>query len=99
MGRWLTLLAGPLIWAAHFAAIYAISSIAAISPSVSPWLTRGGIVLASIIAAIACVWIVLRSLRADVDEPIDQFWRAIVGLGAVIALFGIVWETLPIFAF
>lgn len=99
MGRWLTLLAGPLIWAAHFAAIYAISSIAAISPSVSPWLARGGIITVSIVAAIACVWIVLRSLRVDGNEPIDHFWRAIAGIGALIALFGVIWETLPVFAF
>ncbi len=98
MPAWLFLLAGPLIWAAHFGAIYAISSLSFVIAGEATLISRGMIVIAGIIAAVACVWITLRAFRRQDGGPLDTFWRGIAGFGALIALFGVALETLPAFA-
>jgi hypothetical protein len=96
MGRWLFLLGGPLIWAAHFGAIYLLTSAAYLggrTPDVATFIAVVGL---SALAIAAAGVLALRAARPREDEP--SFWRAIALAGSILAIIVIIWQTLPVIA-
>jgi hypothetical protein len=96
MGRWLFLLGGPLIWAAHFGAIYLLTSAAYVggrTPDVTTFIV---VVVISALAIAAAGLLALRAARTREDEP--GFWRAIALAGSILAIIAIIWQTLPVVA-
>jgi hypothetical protein len=84
----LRILAGPILWILHFAAIYGSTAVACAraAPRLVPW----AVGIATLAAGAACMWIVLRESGPRGFEP----WIT-VGL-AGIALVAIVWEAVPV---
>lgn len=95
MKRWLFLLGGPLIWAAHFLAIYATASISVQLAGGATVPARLVIALAGLLAAIAAALLAHAAWRRTSQTPFDAFERAVALAGAAIALIAIVWQTLP----
>lgn len=97
----LLLLAGPVVWAVHFLAIYGFTGVVCARPVAHPgWLGIGlgswGVGLAGLVAIAAlAAWL---RMRPRTEEPHNsRFVRWVsVGLG-LLAVVAIVWETLSIF--
>ena len=92
---WGALLAGPIIWLAHFAIVYALPSLAAIGAAptrVLVWMhgltTLGCLALAGALAGAA--W---RGLKSGSPEPV--FEARLCALGAGLAAVAIVWQAAP----
>jgi hypothetical protein len=98
MRRWLLLLGGPLIWAAHFLAVYAIASVSVVIAGETNFEARALIVSAGALAALAAMMLIVAAWRMPRDEPIDAFWRVVALAGATIGLVAVVWQTLPALA-
>lgn len=98
MRRWLLLLGGPLIWAAHFGAIYAISSISVQIAGDTVAAARALIVASGALAALTAVALMLLAARSSQATMLDRFWRTVSGAGALIAAIAVVWQTLPALA-
>jgi hypothetical protein len=98
MGRWLLLLGGPLIWAGHFLAIYAVASVAVQLNGTASFMARIVILGLSAAAIAACIFVFFAARRQRRGEPLADFFRTIAGAGAVLALIAIVWQTLPALA-
>lgn len=98
MRRWLLLLGGPLIWAAHFSLIYLIASVSVQATGQVGLLARlliAGSGLVGVLAALALLW-AARRLRGD--ELLDKFWRIVSAAGAVFGAVAVFWQSLPAFA-
>jgi hypothetical protein len=99
----LFILAGPIIWAAHFLFIYAVNGVACARPAlIEDWLGLAAsswiIVAASLLALSAMVVVHLR-LRLRTRMPLLEDAGFLPGLAAMLSLLSavaIVWETLPI---
>jgi hypothetical protein len=96
MGRWLLLLGGPLIWGAHFMAIYLITSAAYVGAHSPGGATRVAVGVLSVVAIAAASLLILRAARSR--EANHAFWRAIAIAGSVLAIIAILWQTLPVLA-
>jgi hypothetical protein len=102
MGRWLFLVGGLLIWAAHLLGVYAIASVAeVVSGADAPW-SRTAVVLLTVALAAADGLILLAAWRGrgpgvarETDQELKGFWRGVAGLGALISLLGILWQGAP----
>jgi hypothetical protein len=92
---WLFFLTGPLIWAAHFFAIYAIASAAHVAIGEVPLLARVIIAGLSIAALLVVLFVLWRARRASA-EGFDRFWNDIAACGALLAIFAVIWQTLPV---
>jgi hypothetical protein len=98
MGRWLFLLGGPLIWAAHFGAIYATASVSHVIAGATGGDTRSFIVVISMVCVGACAWLITSALRRPPADALGAFWRNVAAAGAVLAIIAITWQTLPALA-
>lgn len=98
MRHWLFLLGGPLIWAVHFAAIYAIASISDVSAGETTAAARAAILISGAIAASATALLLVLALRSSRHDELGAFWRSVAALGALISFFAIVWQSLPALA-
>jgi len=98
MRRWLLLLAGPLIWAAHFMAIYAVTSISYVVAGATTAEARLVVVALSLAGLGGCAGVLLLGLREDNRDELAQFWRAVATAGLVVAAVAILWQTLPALA-
>lgn len=100
MWPWLYLLAGPLIWAAHFAGAYAIASLAEVtSRADAPWALAavGGLTLVCAGLDVALfVWTLRRPAPVPSDAALAGFWRSTAGLGALMSLIAVLWQGLPV---
>lgn len=100
MIRWLFLLGGLLIWAAHFAGVYAIASVADVVASAdvpAARLMAGGLTAACAAADAALLWLcaaLARTPRARQDA-LTGFMVSVAGLGALLSLAAVVWQGLP----
>ncbi|WP_454759634.1 hypothetical protein [Caulobacter segnis] len=95
MSAWRTLLAGPIVWLAHFAIVYALPSLDAIGAA-SPV----SLMIAHGLATLACLVIVgflafggWRKARAAEDGA--AFRHHIAALGAAMAGVAIAWQSAP----
>jgi hypothetical protein len=91
---WISLLAGPLIWALHFSALYFIASVSEQAYGETTFVARVLIVLAGVGAAGALVAILLKRDQSEFDQ-MPGFARAITRGGAALALFAVILQTLP----
>ncbi len=98
MRRWLLFLGGPLIWAAHFGFIYAVSSISVQAIGETGSLARVLIVASGLAGFAAALLVLAAALRMHVDEPLDRFWRVVSGAGAVLGAIAVAWQSLPALA-
>ena len=102
---WLFGLAGPAVWAAHLGAIYALASLGEVTP-LSDTAVRLAILVATL-AAVAVQALVLRAawqgrlprLAAEPDDVARRFWRAAGGIGALVGLVAVLWQTAPVLFF
>lgn len=97
----LSMLAGPIIWAAHYLSIYTVNGIACARPAlhgtwagipVSSWITIAASLLA--LVAMALVYLRQRTRMPPMENPGFLPWLA----GALSLLSGVavVWETIPV---
>lgn len=94
MRAWLLLLAGPLVWATHFLALYAIASIAAIQTDMHLCQRQSAIVIATL-AGLAILGAVLVLIRGRGGDDLGRFKKAISLIGIALAAISIVWQSLP----
>lgn len=97
----LFVLAGPMIWAGHFLAIYALHGVAcARSPLHGSW--AGMPLLTSImlgvglvaLALMALIYLRLRKRMPRTENPAFLPWLA--GMLSVLSAVAIIWETIPV---
>ena len=83
--------AGPVIWAAHFLAIYGITTLACAQrmPAAVPWIVGA----ATLVAGSMATLVLVRCLRQR-----SEFTRWIGAGNAALALVAILWEALPALA-
>ena len=100
--NFLLMLAGPLIWAAHFLAVYVYAGILCARPrwnvewlglSIAGWGTVAASVVA--LAAMAALLVFARARGVEHDNRIFIRWISI-GLSLLSAV-AIIWETVPVF--
>ena len=82
--------AGPTIWAAHFLAIYGITTLACAQgmPAAVAWIVAG----ATLLAASMALLVLVKCVRQR-----SEFVRWIGAGNAALALVAILWEALPAF--
>lgn len=97
---WFVGLAGPLVWAAHLAVVYALVSLREVGGG--DGLVYVGTGLATLAALAVDAGLMLAAWRdrlpALAKEPDDQshrFWRATVGVGALISLLAVIFQAAP----
>jgi hypothetical protein len=83
----LRLSAGPLLWLAHFTALYGVNSIACARgfPGAVPWVVAG----ATVVLGVAAAAVALKPLKKEFIG-----WLS-AGL-ALLALLAILWQALPV---
>lgn len=93
MGKWLLLLGGLLIWAAHFFLLYAFASIFP-GTDLARWLT----IAATGIAIAANVVVIYQALDAGTVDGAGSFdrWIRTVGFsGALLSSIAVLWQGFP----
>lgn len=98
MPRWRLLLGGPLIWALHFGAIYAVTSVSYVAIGATNTIARIVVVALSALCLLGCLWVGIAAFRRPQSEGLERLWRTVAISGAVLAAIAIVWQTLPVFA-
>lgn len=94
MRRWLLMTGGLLIWAAHFAGVYLISSAADVWSSVDAPASRMLALAFSLACLTAVGGLAFRIRRRTRDLSGHEAWEGRVGLtGALFAAIGVVWQT------
>ena len=100
MRRWLFLLGGLLIWAAHFTGVYAIASLADVmSRADAPW-ALAAVAALTVVCVAGDAALLVGALRrpdrdAESDPGLARFWRSVAGLGALVSLIAVLWQGLP----
>lgn len=98
MKRWLLLMGGLLIWAAHFLGVYLISSAADVwsaTDAPGPRLIGLAFSIACLAAAIGVAAVIWRRQGASIAGA--EAWEGQVGLaGALVAGISIIWQTAPL---
>lgn len=101
----LLMFSGPIIWAAHFLAVYTVNGIACARPDAQPaWLGANAalwfILGLSALAIAAIAWMILhvRATRTgDAAPDPARFMRATSVMAGLLAIGAIVAETVPVF--
>lgn len=100
MIRWLYLLAGPSSWLLHFAAVYAVASVADVAGRADQpaalW-TVAALTAAGLAAnGGLLVWGVRRPrFLGAMDPELARFWQAAGAGGALLSAVAILWQGLP----
>jgi hypothetical protein len=97
----LFMLAGPLIWAAHFLFIYAVNGVNCARPALhATWLGLDAalwiIVAASLFALLAMAAIFLRHYLRMPSSAAMGFVPWLAGALSLLSAIAIVWETMPV---
>lgn len=50
------------------------------------------------VAIVAALLVLRFARRMTMEEPIDQFWRAVAAAGAIFGVIAVAWQSLPAFA-
>lgn len=97
MRRWLLLLGGLGVWAAHFVGVYALGSLAAIRPPDEEAGWRAALlVFSALCACVAAILAVRAGLLSAAGDAAHRFESRLAALGSAIALVAIIWQTLPV---
>ena len=100
MTSWLFLLGGPIIWLAHFSAIYTAASVADVTGRADQpaalW-TVAALTAAGLAANGALlVWGAQRPrFLTAMDAELADFWQAAGAGGALISAVAVLWQGLP----
>lgn len=94
--RWLRLTAGLLIWAAHFAGVYLISSLGDVAASADAWSWRAAGLAFSAVCFTAAAGVAIRFRRGGRSGAATSWEDHVSGGGALVAVVGVVWQTLPL---
>jgi len=89
MGKWLSFLGGPVLWAAHFIVLYAIASVWP-GTDLAQWL-----VLAATLAALALdLWLARRAWawRAAAADEFDRWLAGLALLGYAVAFVAMLYQ-------
>lgn len=98
MRRWVEMLAGLTIWAAHFIGAYVISSVGDVASAADAPEWRAANVVFSAVCGLALIAVLVVTVRRMRREPRDELSGFISGLGAMgaaLGLLGVVYQTLP----
>lgn len=95
------ILAGPLIWGAHFLFVYGVNGVSCARPtlgqiwlgaSISSWIIAVAGVVA--VAAMGVVYLRVRARPPHAGDPAFVIWLA--GALSALSAVAVVWETLPV---
>ena len=98
MGRWLYMLGGLLVWAAHFLGVYGIASVADVVDEADAPAALWAIAaytLACGAADVALGAVAVRALRRG-GERLDRFAHGLAALSAGLSLVAVIWQGLPV---
>lgn len=97
MRRWLFMLGGLLIWALHFAGVYAIASVADVVQDAGVPAARALVGAFTAVCALAAAGVALAGLRrrtATLDAQ-QRFSNSLAVLGGALGVVAILWQGLP----
>ncbi len=100
MSCWLYLFAGPLVWLAHFSAVYGAASVADVIGRSDQPAALWAVLILTAIGLIANALIVAWAARgpaflSSMDTQLAAFWRAVGAGGALLSVISILWQSLP----
>ncbi len=98
MRRWALFLAGPLVWAAHFLALYALASVSVVIAqrvTLEAKLAMAAFTLAALATLALAAWGIARGPR---DDGLPAFQRSVAHVGVILGAIAVVWQMLPAFA-
>ncbi|MDQ8028286.1 MAG: hypothetical protein REJ23_06140 [Brevundimonas sp.] len=96
MKTWVWMLGGLIVWAVHFAGIYAIASVADVVARADALSWRMAALAFSGVCALVCAGLLaLAARRIRTGPPPGTFADQMATLGAVLALISIFWQALP----
>jgi hypothetical protein len=97
MRRWAWMLGGLIVWAIHFAGVYALASLAAVVSAADDRAWRmTGLAFSGVCILAALALAVLAARRLDTSaDPVIRFWNLLACLGAGLAAVAILWQALP----
>ena len=90
------MLSGLVVWAAHFLGVYGIASLADLAGRADAPIARwsvGGFSLACVTVDLGILAAVTR--RSPLADPLAAWANALAGLGALLSLIAVTWQTLP----
>ena len=95
------MLAGPIIWAVHFLAVYSVHGIACARPALaSDWLglsASAWIILVLSVSALASMALAYRCLHTRIPAPGNpRFLPWLAGTLSLLSALAVVWETIPL---
>ncbi|EQB00944.1 hypothetical protein [Sphingobium sp. HDIP04] len=90
MRGWTFLLAGLILWAVHFFALYAIASI-----FLTTLLARGLTLMVTLACLAVSGLLLARTLRSDASATMEAWMRAVALCGTGLAAIAIIWQALP----
>jgi hypothetical protein len=91
--KWLLLLGGLLIWAAHFFLLYGFASIFP-GNDVARWLTIGA-TCAAMAANVGIIYLALAAEMAGGADALDRWIRTTGFSGALLSFLAVVWQSFP----
>lgn len=95
MRRWLFMLGGLLVWAAHFAGVYAIASVADVVAHASAPAARALIGAFTLVCVLAAAGIAVVAARRRTGDAQERFSASLAALGGALAAVAILWQGLP----
>jgi hypothetical protein len=97
MRRWLFMLGGLMVWAAHFSGVYGLASVAAVAGDADGPTARlliGGFTALCLLTDVVIALIARRAL-ARAHEDLDRFAGGVAVAGAGLSIIAVVWQGLP----
>ena len=97
MARWLLMMGGLLIWAAHFLGVYVISSLGDVvaTADAAAWRMAALGFSAVCVAAEAGFLLVVTGRARVATGELEPFITAVGVTGGLVGLVGIAWQALP----
>lgn len=90
MAAWRTMLAGLLIWAGHFFALYILGSVFGTSAP-----ARIGTGVATLVALAAAIALLRTVRRPNQNDALFRWMASVRTLGVGLAIVAIVWQAMP----
>ena len=91
MRSWIFLLAGLIVWAVHFFALYFIASVFLTTP-----LARSLALFVTFGCLTAVALLLFRVLCSDTPTPMDIWMRTVALCGIGLSAVAIIWQALPV---